>query len=182
MPGRGGVAGEHDIDPVGHPARTPQVLPLHSRGVLTGLLLPRLIEHQYRPSRVTQVGQHERADLAHRVRRVPGGALQQPLHLVRGLVPGLLSQRPAVLARQVADQPGHVLACLPARLHPGEARRQAPHQLIQHPAGQTGLFYSGGSSRLKIVYCHELMITRRLSHDTQIRLIQANHPTPSTIR
>jgi len=26
------------------------------------------------------------------------------------------------------------------------------------------------------------MIARRLSHDTQIRLIQASHPRPSTVR
>jgi len=80
----------------------------------------------------------------------PGRPLQQPLHFVWGRVPGLLGQRPAVLARQVADQPGDVLAGLAARLDPGKAARQAPHQLIQIPAGQRGLFYSGGSSRLKI--------------------------------
>ena len=56
---------------------------------------------------------------------------------------------------------------LAARLDPGETPRQASHQLIQVPAGQPGLFYSGSSSRLKIVYCHELMITRRLPHHRQ---------------
>jgi hypothetical protein len=49
----------------------------------------------------------------------------------------------------------------PAR-YPGEAARQALHQLIQIPAAQPGLFYSGGSSRLKISSRHNLMITRRL--------------------
>ncbi len=89
------------------------------------------------------------------------------------------SQRPAVLARQVTDQPGDVLAGLPPRLHPGKAACQPGHQLIQLPAGQAGLFYSGGSSRLKISSRHKPMFTRRLSQHVPIRPIGPGHPALS---
>jgi len=56
--------------------------------VLAGPLLPGLIEHQHRVSRITQPGDCEGADLVHGTRRVPGDPFQQSLHLVRRGVPG----------------------------------------------------------------------------------------------
>jgi hypothetical protein len=59
--------------------------------------------------------------------------------------PGPLGQRPVVLARQVTDRPGDMLASLAARPHLGKTACQAPHQLIQIPTDQPDLFCSGGS-------------------------------------
>ena len=163
VPGWGGVAGVNNVDAVGDPPGAPQVLAFHPGGVLTGLLLPRLVDHQHRISGVAQVPHREGAHRVHRLTGVPGRALQQPLHPVRRGVPGLLGQRPAILAREVTEQPGDVLAGLPPRLDPRETARQpAHHQLIQLLTGRRGFLYRGGGSRLKIGSCHKLMITRRL--------------------
>jgi hypothetical protein len=176
VPGRGGVAGVDHVDAVGDPPGTAQVLALHPGGVLAGLLLPGLVDHQHRIGWLAQVACRELPNRGHRRKCVPGRASQQPLHPVRRGVSGPLGQRPAVLPRQVADQPGDVLAGLAARLHPGKTARQpARQQLVQVPAGQRGLFYSGGSSRLKIVSCHKLMIMRRLPRMPQI-LRSSGHP------
>ena len=69
----------HRVDPVGHPARAPQVLPFHARGGLAGLFLPGLVDrpdHQAAapfpaPRRLLQAGHREPAHHAHRGQRVP---------------------------------------------------------------------------------------------------------------
>jgi hypothetical protein len=54
---------------------------------------------------------------------VPDRPSQQMLQAVRGRLAGVLSDRPAVLARQVRQQPEHQRAGMPSRLHPPEPAR-----------------------------------------------------------
>jgi hypothetical protein len=55
--------------------------------------------------------------------RVPGGGGQQPLHPIRGALPGVLGQLPAVLATRVAQQPTQVRQHPPTRFRPREPTR-----------------------------------------------------------
>ena len=55
------------------------------------------------------------------------------LHPVRGEVPGMLGDRPAVLPGQVSQQPQNEPAGPPPRFHPGKPARDRSHQLIEHP-------------------------------------------------
>jgi hypothetical protein len=80
------------------------------------------------------------------------GPFQQPLHPVRGGVPGVLGQRPAVLARQITEQPADVFAGLGERLDPTEVHTQAAHQLSQFLTDPLGL-YHGRSGHLVIFRC-----------------------------
>jgi hypothetical protein len=61
---------------------------------------------------------------------------------VRGLVltaiPGVLSQRPAVLAGQLGQQPAHERGCSPPGFHPSEVAGDTAQQLTQ------GLLPAGG--------------------------------------
>src|SRR5690349_21360751 len=104
-----------------------------------------------------QVFGHEPADDAHRRGGVPHRVVEQPLHPVRGGVPGVLGNRPAVLARQIAHQPDDVLAGLLPRLDPGEAVAQPSVELAQVLLGQRGL-YHGRYGRLMIFLPHNMMI------------------------
>jgi hypothetical protein len=45
---------------------------------------------------------------------------KQPLQAVRGVVPGVLGELPAVLATDRPEQPAHVLTHPPSGLHAGE--------------------------------------------------------------
>jgi hypothetical protein len=54
---------------------------------------------------------------------VPDRPGQQVLQAVRGRLAGVLGDRPAVLARQVSQQPEHERAGVPPRLHPGKPAR-----------------------------------------------------------
>jgi hypothetical protein len=65
---------------------------------------------------------------------------------------GVLGQRPAVLARQVGQQPTHVLASLRDRLHPGEVRTHAPDQLGEFLRDLPAL-YHGRSGHPTIFIC-----------------------------
>ena len=69
----------------------------------------------------------------------------------------MLGERPRVLARQIAHQPGDVLAGLLPRLDPGEAAAQPSVQLAQVLLRQHGL-YHGRSGRLMIFLPHNRMI------------------------
>jgi len=62
---------------------------------------------------------------------VPPGPGQQVLHPVRSPVPGMLGDRPAVLARQLRQQAQHERPGPAPRLHPGESPRDAAHQVIK---------------------------------------------------
>jgi hypothetical protein len=88
VPGRGGVAGVDNVDAVGDPSGAAQVLALHARSVLARLLLPRLIEHQHRISRVTQAGDHEGAYRA----AIASDASQAARSSSRSILSGVWSQ------------------------------------------------------------------------------------------
>ena len=62
---------------------------------------------------------------------VPRRPTQQVLHPVRAAVPGVLSDRPAVLARQVGQQAQHERSGPPAGLNPAEPARDPAQQLLQ---------------------------------------------------
>src|SRR5262249_39037022 len=162
VPGWGSVAGVDNVDAVGDPPGAPQILAFHPGRVLTGLLLPPLLDPQPRVSGVPRVAHREAAHRAHRLPGIPSRPLQQPLHPVRRSVPSLLGQRPAVLARQVTEQPGDVLTGLPARLDPRETARQPTHhQLIQLFAGRRGFPYRGAGRRPKVRSRPQLLISTR---------------------
>jgi hypothetical protein len=64
---------------------------------------------------------------------IPPRTGQQVLHPIRCGIPRMLGDRPAVLARQVRQQPKDERPRMPPRLHPDEPARDPPHQLIEHP-------------------------------------------------
>ena len=143
------------VDPVGHPARAPQVLALDSRGGLAGLFLPGLVDrpdHQAAapaapPGCLLQPGHREPAHHAHRGEGVPARVVQQPLGLIRRPVPGMPGDAPPVELRQLAHHRCKVPARLQPRLRPGKTRPQQPQQLSPFPQRQPGA-YPDGSSRL----------------------------------
>ena len=145
----------HGVDPVGHPARAPQVLPLDARGGLAGLLLPGLVDRPDNqatapfpaPGRLLQPGRREPAHHAHRGEGVPAGVVEQPLGLVRRLIPGMPGDAPPVPLRQLAHHRGGVLARLQPWLRPGKTRPQPLQQLKAFPQRKPRT-YPDGSSRL----------------------------------
>ena len=78
--------------------------------------------------RVAQVAHHVAAHVVADAAVVPGGPVQQPLHLVRRLVPGRFRERPPVLPRQRRQQPPHVRPGLQPRLY---LRKPVCHQREQ---------------------------------------------------
>jgi hypothetical protein len=112
---------------------------------------------------LVQPGDREPAHRFHRRGGVPDRPAEQPLHPVRGPVPGPLSQRPAVTPRQITHQRSGVLTCLQPRPHPGETRPQQFQQLSAFPPAQPGT-YPDGSSRLRFCCLHKRIIARRLRH------------------
>ena len=99
-----------------------RVLALHPhRG---GALLEEagLVDHQH-PGRVAQVLDHIGAQVVADQVRVPVSGGQQPLHPIRGRLPGMLGQLPAVLATHVAEQPPQIGQHPPAWLGAGEPPR-----------------------------------------------------------
>ena len=157
------------VDAVGYLARAAQVLPLDPGGGLAGLFLPGLVDrpdHQAAaafpaPRRLLKPGHREPSHHAHRGEGVPAGVVQQPLGLIRRLVPGVPGDAPPVALRQLAHHRGGVLARLQPRPGPGETRPQQRQQLRPFPQRQPGA-YPDGSSRLCSCTSHTGMITRRL--------------------
>jgi hypothetical protein len=81
---------------------------------------------------------------------VPARTSQQVLHPVRRGIPGMLSDRPAVLPGQVSQQPQHERPCPPPGLNPGKAARDPPHQVTEH-ALPPGRAYAMASGHRKII-------------------------------
>ena len=133
--------------------------------MLPGLLEPGLISDQH-PITVAEPGGDVPAQrVPHRI-LIPAGGVQQPLHPVRGRVPGVLRQGPAVLALQPRRQTQHIRQRPQPRLAAEERRREhlGEHviKLVQ-PPGRIDLPYAGHSSRSAIHQdVHTQMITRRL--------------------
>jgi hypothetical protein len=85
----------------------------------------------HHPGRVAQLIQHGAAQvIAHRI-GVPAGEVAQPLHPVRAQVPGLLSDRPRVLAFGAREQPEQLQPCPAPRLHLREPARHQPEHVLE---------------------------------------------------
>jgi hypothetical protein len=95
--------------------------------------------------------QHSRVRIPHAV-CVPLRARQQVLHPVRRGVPGMLSYRPAVLARQPGQQSHHERPRPAPRLHPAETCPDLGHQLIEYPRPADGV-YAVASGHQTIITC-----------------------------
>jgi hypothetical protein len=76
---------------------------------------------------------------------VPDRTAQQVLHAIGGRIPGVLSQRPAVLAGQLGQPPAHERGCSPPGFHPSEVAGDTAQQLIQGllPAGEVDAWACG---------------------------------------
>jgi hypothetical protein len=83
------------------------------------------------PARVAQVLDHIAAQVVADQVRVPPGGGQQPLHPVRGALPGMLGQLSAILAAHVAQQPRQIRQHAPARLDAGEPTADPGVQRLQ---------------------------------------------------
>lgn len=81
---------------------------------------------------------------------VPHRPRQQVLHPIRGGVPGMLGDRPAVLAWQVRKQPTHERPGAAAWFHPREPARDPAQQLLQLylPAGRVSVYAVACGHRL----------------------------------
>jgi len=99
VPCRRGVGQKHRHLAVLHPPRGARILALHPGASPALLEVSRFIDHQH-PVRAAQVLHHVPAHIVADRIGVPPGRRQQVLHPVRGGIPGLLSDRPAVLAPQ----------------------------------------------------------------------------------
>jgi len=137
VPATAGVGAVDEVDRVGDLAGAADVLGLDAGGVLALFLLPGLVEDRDRV-RVAHVPDDEVAHDAQRLALVPHRVVEQPLGLVRRAVPGVLGDRPAVLAGDVAGQPVDVLARLHPHLPAGEGRAQTPRELVAVGLGALG--------------------------------------------
>ena len=72
---------------------------------------------------------------------VPHRPTQQVLHPIGAGIAGVLGDRPAVLTRQVGQQPQHERPGPPARLDPAKPARDPTQQLLQArlPSGRVYL-------------------------------------------
>jgi hypothetical protein len=119
-----------------------------------------LVDHQHRLV-IVEVLHHVAAHVVADGVGVPLGPPQQVLHAVRGRLPGPLGDRPAVLARQVRQQPEYQLADAAAGFDPGEPSRDQAHQAHQAlerllPAGRV---YAVTCGHRMIVCLHTPMIS-----------------------
>ena len=138
-----GIGQVHRGDPVGCFPGAAQVVPLDPGRALALPVLAGLIDRADRQAAaaagaggLVQPADREPAHCPHHRGGVPDGPAEQPLHPVRGPVPGLLGERPAVAPGNLAHQRGGVLARLQPGLHPRETRAQQLQQLSAFPPGQ----------------------------------------------
>ncbi len=162
VPERGGV-GEVDGDlTVLDASGGAGVLALHAHRVRALLQVAGLVHDQHRVL-VVQVLDDEAAQvIAYRV-CIPPGPGQQVLQTVRVGVPGMLGERPAVLARQVRQQPEHQRPGPAPGFNPTEPSRDATHQDLEHflPAARIYAVTCGH----RLIFClHTPMITGGRTH------------------
>jgi hypothetical protein len=100
VPTPGRIAEEHRDLAVLHPPGGAGVLPLHARTSGALFEVAGFIDHQHR-IRAAQMLHHIPAHIVADRVGVPPGTRQQVLHPIRGGVPRLLGDRPAVLAPQL---------------------------------------------------------------------------------
>ena len=134
-----GLAGVDQIDRdlgVLDPSGGAGVLALHPHRLAALLKVAGLVNDQHCRGVAERLDQVGTEVIAHSV-VVPHRPTQQVLHPIWVGVPGVLGDRPAVLARQVGQQPVHERPGSPAWLHPAEPARDPAQQLLQTrlPAG-----------------------------------------------
>jgi hypothetical protein len=114
---------------------------------------PGLVDHQHRIL-VAQMLQHILTHAA----GIPPGPAKQVLHAVRTRLPGPPGDRPAVLARQVRQQPQYQGPHPAPGLHPREPARYPAHQDLERllPAGRV---YAVTRGHRKIFSLHTPMIS-----------------------
>ena len=153
VPGCGGV-GEVDRDlRVLHPARGSGVLALYPGRAGALLDIPGLLHHQH-PVWITEVLHDVAADIIADTVSVPGPR-QQVLHAAGRSIPGVLGDRPAVLAGQFRQQAQHERPHPPPRLHSAETSPDPQHQLIEQPQPAARVnAVAGGHSKI-ITCCHK---------------------------
>jgi hypothetical protein len=127
VPTRGRIRQIHRHLGVLDAARGTAVLALHPDAVHTLLDVTGLIDHQDR-TRVAERIDDVIAQIVADIVGVPAGPCQQVLQPVRSDRAAMLGDRPAILAIQARDHPGHQLARMAQRLVPGKTRRDP----IQH--------------------------------------------------
>lgn len=132
------------------------VLALDADGRCALLQIACLVDHEH-CFRVVQVLDHIGAYVVTDRVGVPLGPSQQVLHAVRSRLTDLLSDRPAVLARQVRQQPEHQPLHPSPGLDPREASRDPVHQILKSvwPASR---FYAVPRGHCMIFSLHTPMI------------------------
>jgi hypothetical protein len=100
---------------------------------------------------------------------------REMLHPIRGGVPGLLGNRPAVLAGQVRKQPAHERLGAPAKLHPGEPAGDPAHHLVEQ------LLPAGRVDRYAVACGHRLMLgSHTTASSTVAALVRSSTPSLSS--
>jgi hypothetical protein len=91
---------------------------------------------------------------------VPDRPAQEVLHAVRAGIPGVLGDRPAILAWQVGQQPQQERPGPAAWLHPAKPACDPAQQLLQPrlPAGRINPYAVAGGHRLIVGCSHNAMI------------------------
>jgi hypothetical protein len=135
------------------------VLALHPDRAGALLEVSCLVDHQHR-ARVTEVLDQVVAHVVADGVVVPDRPGQQVLHAVRGGIPCVLGDRPAVLAGQVGQQPQHQRPRVAPGLHPAEPASDPAQQLLQPrlPAGRINPYAVAGGHRLIVGCSHNAMI------------------------
>jgi hypothetical protein len=149
-----GIAGVDQVDRdlgVLDPSGGAGVLVLHPNRPGALLEVARLVDDQH-GVRLAEVLDQVGAEVVADAVLVPDRPGQQVLHPVRAGVAGVLGERPAVLARQVGQQPAHERPGSPARLHPRKPARDPAQQLVQSclPAGRINPYAVAGGHRLSL--------------------------------
>jgi hypothetical protein len=113
------------------------------------LEIPSLVDDQHRLG-IAQVLDHIGAHVVADRVLIPHRPSEQVLHPIRADVAGVLSDRPAVLAWQIRQQPTYERPGPPAWLHPAEPPRDPAQQLLQPclPAGRIYLYAVACGHRL----------------------------------
>jgi hypothetical protein len=116
------------------------VLALHPNRLQALLEVAGLVDDQHRLG-IAQVLDHISAHVVADPVVVPYRPTEQVLHPIGAGVPGVLSDRPAVLSWQIGQQPEHERPGPLAWLHPAEPPRDPAQQLLQArlPAGRVYL-------------------------------------------
>jgi hypothetical protein len=137
VPGIAGVDQVHRDLGVLDAAGGAGVLALHPNRLQALLKVAGLVDDQHRLGG-TQVLDEVGAEIVADPVLVPHRPAKQVLHPIRARIAGMLGDRPAVLTRQVRQQPVHERLGPPAWLYPAEPARDPAQQLLQVrlPAGR----------------------------------------------